>query len=138
MPSLLDSFAQLLTGLWNIVSVLFWLLVPWLPLGVWCAWWLWGVNWKHAWPVLARGAWAPALLLIYLVALVWSYLAPSSCNCLVFMTIGNFWWQLGAVSALAALALLCGWLQGQLGWTPEEVSFEPPAAGQAHGGAGHH
>jgi hypothetical protein len=37
---------------------------------------------------------------------------------------------------LALVALFCGWLQDQLGWTPEEVSFEPPAA--EHGHHGHH
>ena len=23
-----------------------------IPGGLWCAWWLWGVNWKKTWPVL--------------------------------------------------------------------------------------
>ena len=37
---------------------------------------------------------------------------------------------------LAALTLLCGWLQGLLGWTPAEVNLEPPVAvehGHGHG-----
>ncbi len=85
-----------------------------LPGGLWCAWWLWAVNWQRAWPVLARGGWAPALLLMALATLVWSRLAPGSCACLGFVTVPNVWWQLGGVCTLAALALFCGWLQGRL------------------------
>jgi hypothetical protein len=104
-----------------------------LPGGLWCVWWLWGVNWKNAWPVLARGAWVPVILLMFMAALVWSRLAPSPCTCLRLVTIPNFWWQLGSVSALVAVSLLCGWLQGKLGWAPEEVSFEPPPPAPEHG-----
>jgi hypothetical protein len=51
----------------------------------------------------------------------------------------NFLWQLGAVGALAAIALFCGWLQGYFGWTPEEVSVEPAPAAHGHGhDHGHH
>jgi hypothetical protein len=103
-----------------------------LPGGLWCAWWLWGVNWKKAWPVLSRGAWVPVLLLIILAALVWSRIAPSRAPLFGGFSIANFWWQLGSVIALALVALFCGWVQGKLDWTPGEVSFDPPA-GHSHG-----
>jgi hypothetical protein len=104
-----------------------------LPVGLWCAWWLWAVNWKDAWPVLAQGGWVPVVLVVFASALAWSRIFPSDCDCLRFITIGNFWWQLGGVCALTVVALLCGWLQGKLGWAPEEVSFEPPAdSGEIH------
>ncbi|MFN4259463.1 MAG: hypothetical protein ACK4RK_09190 [Gemmataceae bacterium] len=98
----------------------------------WVAWWLCGANWKKIWPVLAQGAWLPLVLLMVAGALVWSQLAPSACTCLGFVTVGNFWWQLGAVGLLAASALLCGWLQGVLQWTPPEIDLEPPAAEHGH------
>jgi hypothetical protein len=98
-----------------------------LPVALWCAWWLWGVNWKKAWPVLAGGAWAPVVLLMVMAALVWSRIAPASCDCLGF-PVANFWWQLGAVGALVTLALFCGWVQGRLDWTPQEINLEPPPA----------
>jgi hypothetical protein len=111
-----------------LLAVLLWL----LPVGAWCAWWLWAVNWKKAWPVLAQGAWVPVVLLTVLGALAWAQAAPTSWQ---LGGLGlNFWWQLGGAGALVALALFCGWLQGWLGWGPEEVSYESaPPAEAAHG-----
>ena len=111
-------------------------MLPWLPAGLWCAWWLWGVNWKTAQGVLARGGWVGVVLLTFLIALAWSRIFPRSCDCLG-VTIPNFWWQLGASIALLLTALFCGWLQGKLGWEPAEVSFDPPEDHHGHGHHGH-
>jgi hypothetical protein len=107
-----------------------------LPVGLWCAWWLWCVNWKKAWPVLAEGGWVPVVLIMVVAALAWSRIWPMTCNCLGF-PIPNFFWQLGGVVSLTLLALFCGWVQGRLDWTPNEVSFDPPAQEHGHHG-GHH
>jgi hypothetical protein len=109
----------------------------WLLLIGWVAWWLWGVNWSKAWPVLARGAWVPLLLALVFVALVWSRLEPTPYEGIPGVTVPNFWWQLVAVSLLAGVALICGWLQGVLGWAPAEVDLEPPAPSHGHGHAHH-
>ncbi len=111
--------------------------LPWLPGGLWCAWWLWGVNWKTAWGVLARGGWVGVVLLTFLSALAWSAIFPRSVTRLG-VTIPNFWWQLLASFALVGVALFCGWLQGRLGWAPPEVSFDPPAHDHGHGHHAHH
>jgi hypothetical protein len=103
-----------------------------LPLGLWIAWWLGAANWKRVWPALAAGAWAPVLLLMAVATLAWSRLDARPYDFLGVVSIPNVWWQLGAVCALAAAALLCGWLQGYLGWTPEEVSLEPPVSHDEH------
>ncbi|HVS37435.1 MAG TPA: hypothetical protein VMS17_17870 [Gemmataceae bacterium] len=108
-----------------------------LPLVVWVVVWLWAVNWKRMWPVLAQGAWAPAVLLIVMAAVVWSRLDPLPCSCLGAVTLPNFVWQLAALCGLAALALFCGWLQGRLGWHPAEISVEPPETAD-DGHAAHH
>jgi hypothetical protein len=112
-------------------------LLPLIPGGLWCAWWLWGVNWKQVWPVLAEGGWVGVVLLTVASALAWSQVFPTR-NPAV-----NFWWQLLLCAALALVALFCGWLQDQLGWTPAEVSFDPPEEHNGHGhghahGHGHH
>jgi hypothetical protein len=109
-----------------------------LAVGLWCVWWLFAVDWRKMWPVLERGAWAPAVLLLVVSAYAWSRIAPGECGCLGFMRIPNFWWQLGSVGTLAALALFCGWLQGLLGWAPPDYPIKPPGAGMAEGHHGHH
>lgn len=98
-------------------------LLPWLPGGLWCAWWLFAVNWKKLHPLLLAGGWIPVLLLTWTVALAWSRINPTPCS-LFGLTLPAFWWQLGACLALTLVALLCGWLQGKIGCTPAEVPIE--------------
>jgi hypothetical protein len=128
---------QLVLNLRDLVVELVILLLRWSPLIVWVAWWLWGVNWRKAWQVLAEGAWAPLVLLVIMVALVWSRLDPAEYTFLYLFTVPNFWWQLGQVGLLVGVAFLCGWLQGVFGWTPQEIDLEPPAH-VAHDHAHHH
>jgi len=130
---ILQTLGELLATLLRLGSELFALAWQHILIIVWVVWWLWGVNWKRAWPFLAQGAWAPLVLLTLVAALVWSRLAPQSHALPGGITIPNFWWQLGYVAWLVAIALFCGWLQGVFQWTPVEMSLEPPA----HGPHGH-
>jgi hypothetical protein len=130
--------------LWHLVLDLGTLAVAILALALrwglvlaWLAWWLWGVNWKKVWPVLAQGAWAPLVLLIILAALTWSSLDPVACDCLGFVTLPTFWWQLLGVCLLVGLTFLCGWLQGMFGWEPVDVNLEPPLPAHGHEPAHH-
>jgi hypothetical protein len=122
--------------MWETVGWLAQAALPWLPGGLWCAWFLWGVNWKNAWGVLASGGWVGVVLLTFLSALSWSAIFPGP-RTVFGVGVPTFWWHLGACSALAVTALFCGWLQDRLGWTPAEVSFDPPAD-HGHHGHGHH
>ena len=79
-----------------------------LPVALWCAFWLWAVNWKKAWPVLAQGGWAPVVLLMFTITLAWSRIAKEPYDGLGFVMIPSFWWQLGTVMFLVALAFFCG------------------------------
>src|SRR4051794_19855942 len=97
---------------------LFGFLLQILPVLLWMAFWLLAVDWRKVWAVLAQGAWAPCVLLGLIVATAWSRMDPVECRCLPFATIPPFWWQLGAVAALASLALFSGWLQGQWNYSP--------------------
>jgi hypothetical protein len=134
----------ILETLWQLVGNLGTLAYELLAIGwhyilliVWVAWWLLGVNWNRAWVFLRQGAWAPLLLVMVLGALVWSQIAPSRCNCLGFVSIPNFWWQLGYVGLLGAVMLVCGWLQGTFHLAPAEIELDPPAHGHGHGHEGH-
>jgi hypothetical protein len=103
-----------------------------LGLALWVIFWLGTVNWRKAWPILAHGGWAPVLLLALMSAMVWSRLDTRSWDRLSFVVIPPFWWQLIGVAILVALALICGWLQVFLGWTPPEIAVEPPPADHGH------
>jgi hypothetical protein len=137
---MVESLVRLLAALRDVGVQLWAVLLPLLPVLLWIVYWLFAVDWRKVWPVLARGAWAPVVLLLLVVAAAWSRIAPSNCDCLGFVTITNFWWQLGSVSTLAAVALFSGWLQGYMGWAPPEYAVEPPPGGHDHGdhGHGHH
>jgi hypothetical protein len=139
MSEQLDILMQIGVLLGKLLAPLVSLMVASLLLIGWIAWWLWAVNWKKLWPVLAEGAWAPVVLLMVGGALAWSQLAPSTCSCLGIVIVPNFWWQLSDVALLAILALLCGWVQGLMHWQPAEISLEPPASpGNDHGHGEHH
>ena len=138
MSDIGQTFVQLLELLAKLGGELLQPVLAWTLLIVWVAWWLWAVNWKKAWPVLAEGAWLPALLVLVATALAWSQIYPSECTCLGSVTVPNFWWQLGEVTLLAAVTLLCGWLQGVFGWTPAEINLEPPAPEADVHGYTHH
>src|SRR5262249_28898143 len=132
-----DTLVQLLNVLGELVRVLGDLalllgrfIFSWALLIVWIAWWLWAVNWRKLWPVLAQGAWLPVVLLLIVAALVVSQVAPGENRFL-----GNFWWHLGNLGLLLVLTLFCGWLQGLFSWAPPDVDLEPPVAHPLHDGA---
>jgi hypothetical protein len=126
--------------LWQLVLNVFDLIVAVLQLGLrwwlllaWFCWWTFAVDWRRAWAYLGQGGWAPLALIMLIGGFVWSRIEPGPCSCLGFMTVPNFWWQLGAVGLLVALTFLCGWIQRLIGWMPPEIDLEPPAhVEQAH------
>lgn len=110
-----------------------------LPVVLWCAWFLWAVNWKKLNAAIADGAWAPFVLLMLLIAGVWSRIYPSDGPISEYLHLSNFWWQFGVIAALVALAMLCGWVQNTLHWTPAEIDLNPPAhADHGHGHSHEH
>lgn len=138
-PSIWLTLTLLFKTLLTLITQLASLGFHWLLWIVWAAWCLWGINWHKARHVLAIGGWAPALLLIFVTAVVWSRLDARSCDCLGVVTMPNFWWQLGYVSMLAAIAMICGWLQSVFHWTPHDINLDPPAHGHGHDhGHAHH
>ena len=135
------TFWQLLTVLFSTFAALFVKLASlgfhWIVWIVWASVCLWAINWKKARHVLSIGGWAPAILMMLLIAIVWSRLdvraGPS------FLPLPNFWWQLVYVVSLGCLAMFCGWLQTVFHWTPHDINLNPPAhaPGGDHG-HGHH
>lgn len=136
-PGILHTLIVLAKTLGTLTMQLAGLGLHWLLWILWAAWWLGGVNAKKMRYVLASGGWAPAVLLIVVVAIVWSRIDPSPCPSCGLPT---FWWQLGYVSLLAGSALFFGWLQCVFHWTPHDINLDPPthSHGPGHGhGHGH-
>ena len=128
-----DAFIQLFMSLGILFSALLIFLFQWSLVIAWLAWWLFAADWRKIWPVLARGAWLPTVLLMVLAALAWSQMRPRDLNIGGEFSLPNFWWQLIAIFLLAGLTLLCGWLQENFGWYSTEVEIEPPIeASHAH------
>jgi hypothetical protein len=98
-----------------------------LPTVLWCAFWLWAIDWKTTWKVLGQGGWVMA-------AAAWSRVVPASISFLDLFLIPSFWWQLAAVLLWTGLAMFCGWLQGYFHLTPYQVEIEPPPVAHGHGG----
>ena len=133
-PSIWQTLVLLLQTLFTLlaqVSALGFHYLLWLLFAAWC---LWGVNWKKARHVLKIGGWLPAMLVIVLIAIVWSRIDPSPCGA---CNLPNFWWQLGYVSMVAAIAMVLGWVQSVFHWTPHDINLDPPAHTHGHG-HGHH
>jgi magnesium-transporting ATPase (P-type) len=132
-PGIWQTLVLLFHTLGTLVIQLTSLGLHWLVWIVWIAWCLWAVNWWKTRHFLAIGGWAPAVLLIVLIAIVWSRIDARACDCLGVISLPNFWWQLGYVSMLAAVAMFCGWLQSAFHWTPHDINLDPPAHSHGHG-----
>lgn len=89
---------------------------------------LFAVNWQRLWPILREGGVIPLTLLLVLVALVWSQVAPENVSLFGVASIGNFWWQVVVVGLVSSLACLAGWLQERYSWFPPEIALEPQGA----------
>jgi ABC-type nickel/cobalt efflux system permease component RcnA len=98
------------------------------PYALWFAYCLWAINWKKLRPALAEGAWAPAILVMVFVAVIWSQIWPGN----KYLAPFNFAWQFLALSLLAGLGLFAGWIQERYAWTPAEIAVEPAAHGHGH------
>ncbi len=90
-PGIMHSVTILFTTLIVLILQLAALGFHWLLWIVWAAWCLWAVNWKKTRHVLAIGGWAPATLLLLLIAIIWSRLATTPLP--GFSWLPNFWWQ---------------------------------------------
>src|SRR6202008_3545525 len=96
---------QLFSILGQLLAPLIQSAVSWLLLLVWLAWWLWAVNWKKVWPVLAQGGWLVVVLLMIIAALPWSEIAPDSGYLFGGLVVSSaFWRHLIVVAILVLLA----------------------------------
>jgi hypothetical protein len=113
LQGLLDSLLQFVVAGWDVLLQLFYLLVPWIPLGAWIAFWMFGVNWVQLRDVLKRGGWVGLLLIGLVMVLVWGVVAPppEGQHVLFGLELSNFVGKTVYVTGLFTIMLLCGSVQ---------------------------
>src|SRR5262245_21427217 len=124
---ILQLLWQLILNVFQLLGALLNLAAQWWFVIVWIAWWTFAVNWRKLRPVLSQGAWGPVILLMLIIALAWSRLAPGELSWGI-VVLPNFWWQLAALTVILCFTLLCGVLQDVLGVVPPELNLEPPVS----------
>jgi hypothetical protein len=138
MTALDQSFIQLLTALGALIVALGRVLLPFLPLVAWIAFWMLAVNWTKLRVVFLQGGWIGLLLIGVVAVLVWGTVAPppSGAHHLLGLTLGNFVGKTVFVTTLICIMFLCGSVQLS-GACGKLCNFEEPAAESEHHGGGH-
>ena len=113
MQALLESLVQLLVAVWDVVFAAVSVVVPWLGLIAWIAFWLFAVNWTKLRALLLQGGWIGLLLLGFGMILVWWAVAPppNGHHLILGLTLSNFVGKTVYVTILMCIMLLCGSVQ---------------------------
>lgn len=138
MYALLESLVQLLVALWDVVVSLIAIVVPWLPLIGWIAFWLCAVDWTKFRVQLLKGGWIGLLLIALVAILCWWAIAPPAggSHYILGLKLSNMVGKTVYVTFLVSIMFICGSLQLS-GALPQCCQFaqEPelePEAQHAH------
>lgn len=128
MEALLELIQNIVALFWSILDVIVALIkvvLPWLPLLAWVAFWTLAVNWVKAFDVLRRGGFIGVLLLMFAAVLVWGAVAPpvAGSHSMFGLTVSNYAGKFIYVTMLTCIALLCGSAQMN-GFAKGLVSFD--------------
>ncbi len=141
MEALLDTFGQLIAVLWDLLTILGRLAMPYLALVAWVVFWLFAVDWVKLWQVLRwrSGGWVGVVLIGLLAVLVWGTVSPPEAGTHSFLglSVSNYVGKTVYVTTLICIMLLCGSIQlsGLLGECCR-VADEPDSEPELH--APHH
>ena len=110
---LLQSLVNVFWSLRDVVVALVKVILPWLPLLAWIAYWSLAVNWVKAFDILRRGGFIGLVLLMTIAVLVWGAVAPpvDGSHTLFGLTVSNYPGKFIYVTMLTCIALLCGSVQ---------------------------
>lgn len=141
MANLFTALADLFLALKDVVFSLGLLLLPWIALFAWVAFWTFGVDWVKLRDVLRKGGWIGVILLGLVAVLVWGTVwpPPRGHYDLLGLRISNFVGKTVYVTGLICLMLLSGSVQlsgACRGWLafPEDA----PEDDHGHGHDDHH
>jgi len=110
---LLQSLVNVLWSLLDVVVALVRVILPWLPLLAWLAYWSLAVNWAKTTRILWNGGFIGVLLLMLVTVLVWGAVAPpiEGTHSLFGLTVSNYAGKFIYVTMLTCITLLCGSVQ---------------------------
>ena len=138
---LFQSLVNVFRSLLDVVVALFRVIVPWLPLFAWIAFWSLAVNWARAFDILRKGGVIGILLLMFVAVLVWGAVAPpiEGTHTLFGLTVSNFAGKFIYVTLLTCITLLCGSVQmsGTFGSLVDFSDEEESAHDHSHGAQAH-
>jgi len=127
------NIVELFWSLLNVVLALVNVVLPWLPLLAWVAFWTLAVNWVKAYDILRKGGFIGVLLLMFAAVLVWGAVAPpvDGSHHLFSLTVSNYAGKFIFVTMLTCIALLCGSAQMN-GFASGLVSFDDEEEAPVH------
>lgn len=115
MEALLDSLLQLVQALWGILVSLKSLLLPWLALAAWVAFWMFAVDWSKLRPLIWQrwGSWVGVALTGFVMILVWGSISPptSGTHDILGLELSNYVGKTVYVTVLFCIMFLCGSVQ---------------------------
>ena len=116
MDAVFELFHSLINVFWSLLDVVVALvrvLLPWLPLLAWIAYWSLAVNWVKAFDILCRGGFIGVLLMMFVAVIVWGAVAPpvDGSHTVFGLTVSNYAGKFIYVTMLTCIALLCGSVQ---------------------------
>jgi len=116
MDAVVELFQSLVNVFWSLLDVVVALvkvILPWLPLLAWLAYWSLAVNWAKATRILWKGGFIGVLLLMFVAVLVWGAVAPpvDGTHSLFGLAVSNYAGKFIYVTMLTCITLLCGSVQ---------------------------
>ena len=139
MDAVIDLLQSLVNVFWSLLDVVIALVkvvVPWLPLLAWIAFWSLAVNWVRTFDILRRGGFIGVLLMMFMAVIVWGAVAPpiEGTHSLFGLTVSNYAGKFIYVTMLTCIALLCGSVQmsGTFGSLIDFSGEQDSADGHAH------
>ncbi len=110
---LFTSLITLIVSAADVVYQVIQLVMPWLALIAWVAFWLLAVNWVRYREVLVKGGLIGVLLIGLCMILIWGLIAPpeDGSHYLFGLTLSNYVGKTVYVTALFCIMFLCGSVQ---------------------------
>jgi hypothetical protein len=113
LSNLFDSLIQLFQVLFNLVISLGGVILPWLPLIAWVAFWLLAVDWSKLRGQMVRGGFLAVVLIGLMMILVWGIVAPPAdgSHQMLGLKLSNYVGKTVYVTMLLSIMFLCGSVQ---------------------------